>query len=167
MKLLRYGPKGQEKPGILDNSGQIRDLSGIVADIDGKVLSDLSAIRAAKIDSLPVVDKNVRIAEPVARVGKFICIGLNYSDHAKESGMPEPAEPTTTTGAGSRRTASCVSSKKMGLSSNSKTVRLGSGCSQRRGVTSVVGSTAGSVTDASVDNLVSSIEAPRRKRDFS
>jgi len=93
MKLLRYGPKGQEKPGILDNSGQIRDLSGIVADIDGKVLSDLSAIRAAKIDSLPVVDKNVRIAEPVARVGKFICIGLNYSDHAKESGMPEPAEP--------------------------------------------------------------------------
>ena len=93
MKLLRYGPKGQERPGILDNSGQIRDLSGIVADIDGKVLSDLSAIRAAKIDSLPVVDKNVRIAEPVARVGKFICIGLNYSDHAKESGMPEPAEP--------------------------------------------------------------------------
>jgi len=93
MKLLRYGPKGQEKPGILDNSGQIRDLSGIVADIDGKVLSDLSAIRAARIDSLPVVEKNVRIAEPVARVGKFICIGLNYSDHAKESGMPEPAEP--------------------------------------------------------------------------
>jgi 2-keto-4-pentenoate hydratase/2-oxohepta-3-ene-1,7-dioic acid hydratase in catechol pathway len=93
MKLLRFGPKGQEKPGILDNSGQIRDLSGIVADIDGKVLSDLSAIRAAKIDSLPVVADGVRIAEPVARVGKFICIGLNYSDHAKESGMPEPAEP--------------------------------------------------------------------------
>ena len=93
MKLLRYGPKGQEKPGILDNSGQIRDLSGIVADIDGKVLSDLSVIRAAKIDSLPVVADGVRIAEPVARVGKFICIGLNYSDHAKESGMPEPAEP--------------------------------------------------------------------------
>ena len=93
MKLLRFGPKGQEKPGLLDNSGQIRDLSGIVADIDGKVLSDLSAIRAAKIDSLPVVADGVRIAEPVARVGKFICIGLNYSDHAKESGMPEPAEP--------------------------------------------------------------------------
>ena len=93
MKLLRFGPKGQEKPGILDDSGQIRDLSGVVADIDGKVLTDLSAIRAAKIDSLPVVGKDVRIAEPVARVGKFICIGLNYSDHAKESGMPEPAEP--------------------------------------------------------------------------
>ena len=93
MKLLRFGPKGQEKPGILDDSGQIRDLSGVVADIDGKVLTDLSAIRAAKIDSLPVVGKDVRIAEPVARVGKFICIGLNYSDHAKESGMAEPAEP--------------------------------------------------------------------------
>jgi len=93
MKLLRFGPKGQEKPGLLDDSGQIRDLSGVVADIDGKVLSDLAAIRAAKIDSLPVAGKDVRIAEPVARVGKFICIGLNYSDHAKESGMPEPAEP--------------------------------------------------------------------------
>ena len=93
MKLLRFGPKGQEKPGLLDDSGQIRDLSGVVADIDGKVLSDLSAIRAAKIDSLPVAGKDVRIAEPVAKVGKFICIGLNYSDHAKESGMPEPAEP--------------------------------------------------------------------------
>ena len=93
MKLLRYGPKGQEKPGLLDKDGQIRDLSGIVKDIDGKVLSDLSAIRAARIDSLPVVAAGVRIAEPVAKVGKFICIGLNYADHAKESGMAEPAEP--------------------------------------------------------------------------
>ena len=93
MKLLRYGPKGQEKPGLLDKDGQIRDLSGIVKDIDGKVLTDLSAIRAANIDSLPVVDKGVRIAEPVAKVGKFLCIGLNYADHAKESNMPEPAEP--------------------------------------------------------------------------
>ncbi|HYJ36310.1 MAG TPA: ureidoglycolate lyase, partial [Rhizomicrobium sp.] len=64
MKLLRYGPKGQEKPGLLDKDGQIRDLSGVVADIDGKVLADLSAIKAAKIESLPVVDKSVRIAEP-------------------------------------------------------------------------------------------------------
>ena len=93
MKLLRYGPKGQEKPGILDKDGQIRDLSGVVKDIDGKILSDLSAIRAAKIESLPVVDKTVRIAEPVGKVGKFLCIGLNYSDHAAESGMPEPSEP--------------------------------------------------------------------------
>jgi 2,4-diketo-3-deoxy-L-fuconate hydrolase len=93
MKLLRYGPKGQEKPGLLDKDGQIRDLSGVVKDIDGSVLSDLSAVRAAKIDSLPVVEKGVRLAEPVAKVGKFLCIGLNYSDHAAESGMPEPSEP--------------------------------------------------------------------------
>ena len=93
MKLLRYGPKGQEKPGLLDADGQIRDLSGVVKDIDGSVLADLSAIRAAKAESLPVVDKSVRIAEPVGKVGKFLCIGLNYADHAKESNMPEPAEP--------------------------------------------------------------------------
>ena len=93
MKLLRYGPKGQEKPGLLDKDGQIRDLSGIVKDIDGKLLSDLSAVRAAKVDSLPVVGKGARLAQPVANVGKFLCIGLNYSDHAAESGMPEPSEP--------------------------------------------------------------------------
>ena len=93
MKLLRYGPKGQEKPGLLDKDGQIRDLSGVVKDIDGSVLADLSAVRAANIDSLPLVEKGVRLAEPVARVGKFLCIGLNYSDHAAESGMPEPSEP--------------------------------------------------------------------------
>jgi 2-keto-4-pentenoate hydratase/2-oxohepta-3-ene-1,7-dioic acid hydratase in catechol pathway len=93
MKLLRYGPKGQEKPGLLDDAGKIRDLSGVVKDIDGSVLADLSAIRAVKIDSLPVVAVGVRLAEPVANVGKFICIGLNYSDHAAESGMPEPSEP--------------------------------------------------------------------------
>ena len=93
MKLLRYGPKGQEKPGLLDADGKIRDLSGVVKDIDGSVLAHLSAIRAAKIDSLPVVEKGARLAEPVAKVGKFLCIGLNYSDHAAESGMPEPSEP--------------------------------------------------------------------------
>src|SRR6201994_3942207 len=93
MKLLRYGPKGQEKPGLLDKDGQIRDLSGVVKDIDGKVLSDLSAIRPAKVETLPVVDKPERLPEPAAKVGKFRCIGLNYSDHAKESNMPEPAEP--------------------------------------------------------------------------
>jgi 2-keto-4-pentenoate hydratase/2-oxohepta-3-ene-1,7-dioic acid hydratase in catechol pathway len=93
MKLLRYGPKGQEKPGLLDKDGRIRDLSGIVKDIDGGVLADLSAVRAANIDNLPVVGEGVRIAQPVAKVGKFLCIGLNYSDHAAESGMPEPSEP--------------------------------------------------------------------------
>ena len=93
MKLLRYGPKGQEKPGLLDKDGQIRDLSGIVKDINGAVLADLSAVRAAKVESLPVVEKGVRLAQPVANVGKFLCIGLNYSDHAAESGMPEPSEP--------------------------------------------------------------------------
>ena len=95
MKLLRYGPKGQEKPGLLDADGKIRDLSGVVKDINGAVLADLSAIKAANIDSLPVVADGVRLAEPVANVGKFICIGLNYSDHAAESGMPEPSEPIT------------------------------------------------------------------------
>jgi 2-keto-4-pentenoate hydratase/2-oxohepta-3-ene-1,7-dioic acid hydratase in catechol pathway len=93
MKLLRYGPKGQEKPGLLDKDGQIRDLSGFVKDIDGSVLADLAAVRAAKVDTLPMVDNGVRIAEPVGKVGKFLCIGLNYSDHAAESGMPEPSEP--------------------------------------------------------------------------
>jgi 2-keto-4-pentenoate hydratase/2-oxohepta-3-ene-1,7-dioic acid hydratase in catechol pathway len=93
MKLLRYGPKGQEKPGLLDQDGNIRDLSGMVKDIDGAVLADLSKVRAADIASLPKVAAGVRIAEPVAKVGKFLCIGLNYSDHAKESNMPEPAEP--------------------------------------------------------------------------
>jgi 2-keto-4-pentenoate hydratase/2-oxohepta-3-ene-1,7-dioic acid hydratase in catechol pathway len=93
MKLLRYGPKGQEKPGLLDKEGRIRSLAGVVKDIDGAVLADLSAVRAAKIENLPQVEKGVRLAEPVAGVGKFLCIGLNYSDHAAESGMAPPSEP--------------------------------------------------------------------------
>jgi 2,4-diketo-3-deoxy-L-fuconate hydrolase len=94
MKLLRYGPKGNEKPGLVGPDGSIRDLSGHIADIDGSVLqTGLAAIAALDPASLPEVPSDVRIAEPVARVGKFICIGLNYSDHAAESGMPEPTEP--------------------------------------------------------------------------
>jgi 2-keto-4-pentenoate hydratase/2-oxohepta-3-ene-1,7-dioic acid hydratase in catechol pathway len=93
MKLLRYGPKGQEKPGLLDKQGKIRSLAGVVADIDGAVLADLSKIRNANIESLPLVEEGVRLAEPVAKVGKFICIGLNYSDHAAESGAAVPSEP--------------------------------------------------------------------------
>ncbi len=95
MKLLRYGPKGQEKPGLLDQNGTIRDLSAIVSDIDGSTLSPESLERLAGIDtaSLPEVDGSVRLGEPVANVGKVICVGLNYSDHAEEAGMPIPEEP--------------------------------------------------------------------------
>src|SRR5262249_54071214 len=94
MKLLRYGPRGQEKPGLLDKDGQIRSLAGVVKDIDGAVLAnDLATLRGIKTDSLPVGNKGVRIAEPVANVRKFLCIGLNYSDHAAESGMAPPTEP--------------------------------------------------------------------------
>ena len=93
MKLLRYGPKGQERPGLLDSSGRVRSLAGKLADIDGTVLGDLDSLRALDPGSLPLVEPGVRLAEPVARVGKFICIGLNYRDHAKEAGMPIPSEP--------------------------------------------------------------------------
>jgi len=99
MKLLRYGPKGQEKPGILDGAGQIRDLSGHVADIGGAALSPagLAAIAALNIDSLPVVagtpQQDIRLGPCVGGTRKFICIGLNYADHAAETGAAIPAEP--------------------------------------------------------------------------
>ncbi|BCQ24760.1 fumarylacetoacetate hydrolase family protein [Caballeronia sp. NK8] len=95
MKLLRYGPKGQEKPGLLDDEGQIRDLSKVVDDIAGATLTDagLAKLRATDIASLPVVDGNPRIGPCVGRVGKFVCIGLNYADHAAESNLPVPTEP--------------------------------------------------------------------------
>jgi ureidoglycolate lyase len=95
MKLLRYGPKGQEKPGLLDAQGRIRDLSKVVADIDGSVLGRDSLARLRDIDpaSLPLVEGNPRIGPCVARIGKFICIGLNYADHAAESNLPVPSEP--------------------------------------------------------------------------
>jgi 2-keto-4-pentenoate hydratase/2-oxohepta-3-ene-1,7-dioic acid hydratase in catechol pathway len=94
MKLLRYGPKGQEKPGLLDDQGAIRDLSGFIADLDGPTLAgSMDLLRGLDVAALPVVDAGVRLAEPVARVGKFLCIGLNYSDHAAESGMAIPTEP--------------------------------------------------------------------------
>ena len=95
MKLLRYGPKGQEKPGLLDAQGKIRDLSKVVADIGGDVLTDagLAKLRALDPASLPVVDGNPRIGPCVANIGKFVCIGLNYADHAAESNLPVPAEP--------------------------------------------------------------------------
>ncbi len=95
MKLLRYGPKGQEKPGLLDAQGRIRDLSGQVDDIAGEVLSDagLAKLRALDPESLPLVEGEPRLGPCVGRVGKLVCIGLNYRDHAEESGQPVPEEP--------------------------------------------------------------------------
>ena len=95
MKLVRYGPDGREKPGILDAKGKIRDLSKIVKDIDGAALSSagLAKIRKAKLDKLPAVKGNPRLGACVARPGNFIAIGLNYSDHAAETGAPIPKEP--------------------------------------------------------------------------
>lgn len=95
MKLLRYGKTGQEKPGLLDSAGVIRDLSGHVNDIDGAALSDESIARLAALDpnSLPEIAAGTRLGPPVTRVGKVICVGLNYSDHAAESGLPIPEEP--------------------------------------------------------------------------
>nr|WP_034332679.1 ureidoglycolate lyase [Herbaspirillum sp. B39] len=95
MKLLRYGPVGQEKPGILDPSGKIRDLSAYIKDVNGAVLDDasLDKIRKLDLESLPAVEGSPRIGACVGNIGKFICIGLNYADHAAESNLPIPAEP--------------------------------------------------------------------------
>ncbi len=95
MKLLRYGDPGAERPGILDPSGKIRDLSGVIYDIGGSNLSPqpLAQLRQLHLESLPLVPDAVRLGPCVASVGKFVCIGLNYSDHAAESGMAVPTEP--------------------------------------------------------------------------
>ena len=95
MKLLRYGPAGQEKPGMLDADGRIRDLSGVIADVDGRALAPAALARLSDIDvgTLPVVSGQPRLGNPVANAGKFIAIGLNYTDHAKESNMAIPTEP--------------------------------------------------------------------------
>ena len=95
MKLLRYGEVGGEKPGLLDSSGRIRDLSDHVDDIAGEALTPagIAAIAALNHDELPLVDDCLRIGPCVGAVGKFICVGLNYSDHAAETGQDVPAEP--------------------------------------------------------------------------
>jgi len=95
MKLLRYGPAGSERPGLLDAGGCIRDLSAWVADIGGEVLrpEGLAALAALDVAALPVVAGHPRLGPPVAGVGKLIGIGLNYADHAEEAGLPPPAEP--------------------------------------------------------------------------
>jgi 2-keto-4-pentenoate hydratase/2-oxohepta-3-ene-1,7-dioic acid hydratase in catechol pathway len=95
MKLLRYGTHGREKPGVLDEEGAIRDLSGVIPDLAGDALLPGSFERLHQIDpaTLPRVEGTPRIGPCVAGVGKFICVGLNYSDHAAESGMKVPVEP--------------------------------------------------------------------------
>ncbi|WP_028944858.1 ureidoglycolate lyase [Pseudomonas vranovensis] len=95
MKLLRYGDKGAEKPGLLDADQHIRDLSGVITDIAGVALAPESLARLAGLDphSLPRVPGDPRIGPCVGNIGKFVCIGLNYADHAAEAGMPVPAEP--------------------------------------------------------------------------
>ena len=95
MKLLRVGSKGQEKPAILDAHNNLRDLSSVVHDIAGDVLSDagLEKLRALDISKLPILDSATRIGPCVGNIGKFICIGLNFSDHAAEAGMKLPSQP--------------------------------------------------------------------------
>jgi 2-keto-4-pentenoate hydratase/2-oxohepta-3-ene-1,7-dioic acid hydratase in catechol pathway len=95
MKLVRFGPAGREKPGILDDKGRIHDLSKVVPDITGETLSrtGLAKIRKAKVDKLPLVRGNPRLGPCISGVGHFIAIGLNYTDHAAETGMPLPKEP--------------------------------------------------------------------------
>lgn len=95
MKLLRFGPAGQERPGLLDSSGVIRDLSAQLSDISPSTLDPQTLARVAALDSnkLPAVEGQPRLGPPVDAVGKFLAIGLNFSDHAAESNMPEPKEP--------------------------------------------------------------------------
>jgi len=95
MKLLRYGPIGSEKPGLLDNAGLLRDLSEHVDDINGAMLNDatLDLLRALDVSTLPVVEGEQRIGACVGNIGKFLCIGLNYSDHAAETGAAIPKHP--------------------------------------------------------------------------
>ncbi|WP_030250175.1 fumarylacetoacetate hydrolase family protein [Streptomyces violens] len=98
MKLLRVGPVGAERPALLDESGTLRDLSGVVPDIDGALLADETALdrvrTAAAAGDLPALDAaGLRTGAPLGRIGKVVCIGLNYHDHARETGAPIPAEP--------------------------------------------------------------------------
>nr|WP_316643386.1 fumarylacetoacetate hydrolase family protein [uncultured Roseateles sp.] len=95
MKLMRYGAKGTERPALLDEQGHVRDLSGVMSDIDGTDLTPQGLHRLRQIDpgNLPVVERPGRIAPPWRGMGKFVCVGLNYADHAAEAGMPVPKEP--------------------------------------------------------------------------
>jgi 2,4-diketo-3-deoxy-L-fuconate hydrolase len=95
MKLVRFGPEGQEKPGLVDGDGRIRDLSAVVDDIAGATLGDetIAKLRALDTASLPLTPEGARIGACVGKVGNFIAVGLNYADHAAESGMAVPSEP--------------------------------------------------------------------------
>ncbi len=105
MKLARYGQPGSEKPALVDQDGKLRDLSGVIADITPATLDDasLARLRALDVASLPIVDGAPRYGCPVADIGKFLAIGLNYSDHAAESNMPVPKEPIVFT-----KATSCI-----------------------------------------------------------
>ena len=96
MKLVRYGRAGAEKPGVIDASGALRDLSRVVKDITAEALSSagLKRLRAVKVDRLPIVRGRPRLGCPLAGIGKMVCIGLNYTDHTREVGRPAPDEPT-------------------------------------------------------------------------
>ncbi len=95
MKLLRHGPAGREKPGLIDGDGMLRDLSGIVEDIAPEVLTPrkLAGLARIRTSRLPLVRKGRRLGPPLSGVGKLVCVGLNYADHAKETGLPIPKEP--------------------------------------------------------------------------
>lgn len=95
MKLLRYGERGKERPGALDRQGRIRSLAGLIDDIQGDYLvpAELALLRSIDLETLPIVTGTPRLGPCVANVGKFICVGLNYADHATESGMETPSEP--------------------------------------------------------------------------
>jgi len=95
MKLMRYGAKGAEKPALVDDHGRVHDLSGVLPDITASTLEPQNLDRLRKLDlaTLPIVEKPGRIAPPWSGMGKFLCIGLNYSDHAAETGAPIPKEP--------------------------------------------------------------------------
>lgn len=95
MKLVRFGPAGREKPGLVDRDGNLRDLSGVIADVTPDSLAPRALARLARIKParLPLVGGRRRLGPPLAGIGKLVCVGLNYADHAKESGMPVPEEP--------------------------------------------------------------------------
>ena len=95
MKLVRYGQAGKEKPGLIDADGRLRDLSSVVKDITPDLLNDKALAKLAKVktDKLPLVRGKKRFGTPISSTSKFIAIGLNYADHAAESGMPIPKEP--------------------------------------------------------------------------